>query len=1222
MQQRVLFPGFLLACLWLVLACRTPAGAQSWDQSLRLGSGDNGTVVSQFVKTDNAGNTYIAGYFGGQVSFGSTTLVSVGSDDLFVAKLDAAGQWLWARRAGGSDQARARALVLDGGGNVYLAGYFAGTAANFGPATLASAGGNDVFVAKLSTGGSWQWAQRAGGSTADDAAALAVDAAGSAYVDGTFSGGAADFGATSLASAGNTDVFVARLSSSGGWSWAVRAGGGGAEQATGLSLDAAGNAYWSGLFSSASAAFGATTLTNPSSSGSSSDVFVAKVSAAGAWNWALRAGNGNSEQLLTQAVDGAGNVYITGNFLGTAAAFGATSLNSAGNYDLFVAKISAAGSWSWALRAGGSNSEQVGSLALDANGNVYLGGNFTSTSAAFGSTTLTKSGTGFELFLARVSAAGSWSWALRANSSTSSYKQVEALVTDGAGDAYMVGYFSGNNIGFGTVSLAGSPDGGYSSYMVKATAAGAWVWGQQIADNGTHIPAMTAALSGSNLVLTGIFQNTRPQFGTNTLLSGERDASYVAALSTAAGAWQWSLSPSGGSGSKTVTQTALDAAGNRYMYGTFFGNLTLGSTTLTSTGGADLFVAKLDVAGNVLWARHAGSAQYDYATALAVDEAGNAYVTGHYGARSISFGSTTFVTPSGRGQGMFVAKLDAAGNWVWGQVAYSEEVIQTVGLAVDAAGNCYVTGDVFAFWVEFGGNRINCPQDAYNAFVARLDASGSWSWAYVMGDYNDDRGGTVAVDGSGNAYISGTFIGAVSFGATTLNSTTGGTFAAKLDAAGNWLWARNASLGNPKLAVDAAGNALLAGRFAGTASFGTTALSSAGGLDVAVARLDANGNWTWASRAGGPADEHPTALLQAADGAAYLTGTFLSTAAEFGSTTLPNAGTGTTDGFVAKLDAAGNWLWGQRAGGSGSDALTVISLDGQGRTYVAGNFSSSALTLGATFAAALTNADASDGSSDVVVARLDAATGGWQGRVGGGGIGNDYVVGLSVDAADRLSVAVVARSANAAFGSLVLSGGSSTYAQSVVGRISPASLLPVELLHFAAAAAGPAAVQLNWTTAQELNNAGFTVERSPDGRRFTAVGAVAGAGTSTARRSYSLRDEHLPAGAVVLYYRLVQRDLDGSTTTSEVRTVALRPDGPGFRVYPSILPAGQTLHYAGAPAPGGALELVSLLGQRVARCQLPAGGQGHISLAGLRPGWYLARLAGQGGPGQRVLVQP
>jgi hypothetical protein len=171
-----------------------------------------------------------------------------------------------------------------------------------------------------------------------------------------------------------------------------------------------------------------------------------------------------------------------------------------------------------------------------------------------------------------------------------------------------------------------------------------------------------------------------------------------------------------------------------------------------------------------------------------------------------------------------------------------------------------------------------------------------------------------------------------------------------------------------------------------------------------------------------------------------------------------------------------------------------------------------------------------------------------------------------------------------------------------------ANPLPVSLVEFTAQADGLATVRLRWATAAELNNAGFTVERSLDARSFAAIGTVAGAGTSPTRHDYALLDAKLPGGATILYYRLRQTDASGEFSYSPIRTVALTPAAAGFAVYPTKVPVGQaaTYLYTG-PTEAGTLQVLDQLGRTVRTLAVDGRAQGEVPLAGLAIGSYLLR---------------
>ncbi len=138
-----------------------------WSWAERAGGSSNDYGYG--IAVDSSGNAFVTGYFrGSSADFGSTTLNSSGASDVFVAKLDSSGNWLWAERAGGSSADYGSGIAVDSSGNAYVTGFFRSPSADFGSTTLNSSGAYDVFVAKLDSSGNWLWAERAGGSSNED----------------------------------------------------------------------------------------------------------------------------------------------------------------------------------------------------------------------------------------------------------------------------------------------------------------------------------------------------------------------------------------------------------------------------------------------------------------------------------------------------------------------------------------------------------------------------------------------------------------------------------------------------------------------------------------------------------------------------------------------------------------------------------------------------------------------------------------------------------------------------------------------------------------------------------------------------------------------------------------------------------------------------------------------------------------------------------------------
>lgn len=448
--------------------------AQSWRwaQAVTTGSGGSPLFVAA-SGTDSNGNTVVAGNFYGTLQLGATTLVATGPGDLFVARLSPTGQWLQAVRAGGSHTLYATALAVDGNGGVVITGNFGtgiypvGATATFGSTTLSSTGQYDIFVARLSMAGVWTQAFALGTpQCAATPRAIAVDGVGNAAVVGDFSsgpGGSFQVGATTLNATSRPDIFVARLSAAGQWTQAIQA-----EASNGIAdvypraaaFDAAGNLVVAGFFN-ATFQFGTTPRLT---SAGSTDAFVARLNPGGQWVQAVRAGGSDIDQIQCLALDGAGNAVVGGVFGNDpgapTATFGNISLTSAGGADIFVARLSAAGTWTQAVRAGGPNGDAATALALDGAGNVVVAGGYgenypfttsLATTASFGSINLSSTG-GASIFVARLGSAG-WDSALSASGTFTSFPN--AVSVGPAGDATVTGGFV-STASFGPFALAGS----------------------------------------------------------------------------------------------------------------------------------------------------------------------------------------------------------------------------------------------------------------------------------------------------------------------------------------------------------------------------------------------------------------------------------------------------------------------------------------------------------------------------------------------------------------------------------------------------------------------------------------------------------------------------------------------------------------------------------------------------------------------------------------------
>ncbi len=423
----------------------------------------------------------------------------------------------------------------------------------------------------------------------------------------------------------------------------------------------------------------------------------------------------------------------------------------------------------------------------------------------------------------------------------------------------------------------------------------------------------------------------------------------MASLTAEAPDWAWAKSIAGYN-SQSGRGIAMDAAGNSFATGYFAYDTSFGAITLGNDATYDSYVCKLDPAGNWIWVSRAGEEDLGNirSYALAVDGAGNSYVTGDF-TSTVRFGSLSLTSSGDNSIDVFIAKLDPSGNWLWARKAGGTYGDTGYGITADVSGNCIVTGG-FNGTATFGTSNLVAAGAGADIFVAKLDTDGNWVWAVRAGSPYTDIGSAVANDASGNIYTTGYSSYPATFG--TINISNYGysdVFVAKLDPNGTWLWAKYCGTTNDDwgrgISVDGLGNCYVAGnyyggsgnpmRFAGTISI---TLNSLGSKDIFVAKLNTGGTWLWARRAGGSTEDICYGMDTDSNGNTYLGGNFGGTAS-FGATSLTAA---VMDIFAAKLDGEGNWLWAQKAGGENSDCAYGVAANDAGICSLTGVYATTA----------------------------------------------------------------------------------------------------------------------------------------------------------------------------------------------------------------------------------------------------------------------------------------
>jgi uncharacterized delta-60 repeat protein len=586
-------------------------GTLAWAKRVGAGSSDRGYGISAL----DDDSMVVTGEFESTVTFGVTDLVSDGDDDIFVAHYEPDGTLTWAKRAGGVGNDKGFGVATLPDGSVVVTGEFEDAAA-FGPddpppTVLTSAGEDDVFIAMYQPNGNLIWAKRAGGIADDIGRAVDFCWDGSVIVAGKFERlatfGPGEANETSFTAEGYAEIFVAQFKQDGDLSVLKRAVGTGHDEAKGIASLPDGSALVTGHNHSSELTFG------PGESGEtmlttygSADPFLARHAPDGSLVWVKPEGGANYDEGNCIAVRSDGSSAVVGRFYDSSVfGFGEakqTSLTSAGDDDIFVASFNPDGTLAWAARAGGTGDDKGHGITVLPDDSVVITGEFEDTATfgeGVGQVTLDSAGYD-DVFIARYLSDGTLDWAKRAGGAWGEMGNAVAALSDGS--VVVVGYIDGlatfgpDEPGMTLLDNAGSDD----IFVARYNPNGSLAWAKRAGGSAGNDRAYgVCALPDDTTVVTGFF------YGAATWGEGEAN-----------------------------------------------------ETSLLSAGGDDIFVARYDPAGALIWARRAGGLDEDRGNGAAALADGSVVVTGYFGARAL-FGEGTWseaaLTSSGNAD-VFVAR--------------------------------------------------------------------------------------------------------------------------------------------------------------------------------------------------------------------------------------------------------------------------------------------------------------------------------------------------------------------------------------------------------------------------------------------------------------------------------------------------------------------------------------------------------------------------------------
>ncbi|MBL4753048.1 MAG: SBBP repeat-containing protein [Flavobacteriales bacterium] len=452
------------------------------------------------------------------------------------------------------------------------------------------------------------------------------------------------------------------------------------------------------------------------------------------------------------------------------------------------------------------------------------------------------------------------------------------------------------------------------------------------------------------------------------------------AIIATAQSWRWAKS-AGGNFSEKAYSVATDASGNIYVTGAFGSSSinfdTVAIANYNTNGSDDIFIAKYDSSGNILWAKSAGGSSFDMGYSIATDVSGNFFVIGSFQSPTLTFDSITLVNSNAGSSDIFIVKYNTNGNVIWAQSIMGSAWDHGRSISTDSNGNIFVTGSFGSPTLTVGSTSL-VNTGVLDLFIVKYDSGGNVLWVKSEGGSAADGGSSVSADTSGNIYMTGGFSSpTITFGSTTLTNTdtsfTSDVFLVKYNTDGNVLWAKSAggSYGDAgaSVSVDLSGNALVTGYFGSSSiNFDTIAIANSNtdnSNDIFITKYDSSGNVLWAKSAVGSADEQSFGISTDSSGNVFVTGNFRSPTLTFGTISLTNAGGG--DIFFVKYDALGNIILAQSISASSNELGSSISVDESGNVFVTGYFWSSTITFGST---SLGNA----GTNDIFIAKFGACS--------------------------------------------------------------------------------------------------------------------------------------------------------------------------------------------------------------------------------------------------------
>ncbi|MCF8372498.1 MAG: T9SS type A sorting domain-containing protein [Bacteroidales bacterium] len=444
---------------------------------------------------------------------------------------------------------------------------------------------SSIFVAQTPD---WIWSNGLNGTEEERCHSIEIDAAENVYIAGSFASSPYTIGTTSLINQGNQDVFLAKYDSLGNAIWALSMGGSNEDEAWDVKPDNQNNVYVTGYYRSSTFEIGSDTTLVNTGSGS---MFIVKFDSSGNFLWAQNSSGSGREWGRALGIDEEDNVYLGGNFLDGDMTIADTTLLHQGSYDMFVTKYSSVGTRMWTRHTGGSGVELLRNLTVSPEyRNVYVIGDFTTSSISFDNTTFTNANPGErDNFVLKLNQNGILVWARHIYGTAEEFGSFVAV--DWQENCYVTGQFNSSTVNIGSYQLSNTTTS-KEVYLAMYDPNGNVMWATGMYGDGDDLVYSITSNMTDGVFISGWFNSTSFGVGSDIFSTNGGYDLFVSKFDNL-GNYFWTKH-TGGTGNDYAECVAADIYGNLYVAGRFDSpTLEFDNITLTNSGDYDAFIGKL-----------------------------------------------------------------------------------------------------------------------------------------------------------------------------------------------------------------------------------------------------------------------------------------------------------------------------------------------------------------------------------------------------------------------------------------------------------------------------------------------------------------------------------------------------------------------------------------------------------------------------------------------------